>query len=230
MFGTILNSFAEFQSTLPVGGATLPVGRYSKVSPDFNPRSPWGERQSASLTKRYCNDFNPRSPWGERRLDFYKPVFANIGFQSTLPVGGATLKPITRDLSDEFQSTLPVGGATNALHKQYVPRIISIHAPRGGSDLTSLQLLSRLDDFNPRSPWGERLPIHLFPFLAIRFQSTLPVGGATLLTGSKAPPLTISIHAPRGGSDLQAAQQSRRQRISIHAPRGGSDNQTCAAF
>ena len=78
-----------------------------------------------------------------------------------------------------FQSTLPVGGATNAMIDKYVDLIISIHAPRGGSDfcfcsdLTDVTIFQStlpvggatwdgdskawLDtNFNPRSPWGER--------------------------------------------------------------------------
>ena len=35
-------------------------------------------------------------------------------------------------------------------------RAISIHAPRGGSDDDGLYKGVRTQDFNPRSPWGER--------------------------------------------------------------------------
>ena len=57
-----------------------------------------------------------------------------------------------------FQSTLPVGGATSGLAGKH-----------DGRDR----------DFNPRSPWGERLLLNL---------------DLINLVG-------ISIHAPRGGSD-----------------------------
>ena len=64
---------------------------------------------------------------------------------------------------------------------QDAPKLpISIHAPRGGSDLSILLALLALLYFNPRSPWGER-PDHY----------------------DKEPTLSdISIHAPRGGSDF----------------------------
>ena len=57
---------------------------------------------------------------------------------------------------------------------------ISIHAPRGGSDTTgrSSQIYRR--NFNPRSPWGERLSSVIIYHTSIVFQSTLPVGGATV--------------------------------------------------
>ena len=80
---------------------------------------------------------------------------------------------------------------------------ISIHAPRGGSDLAigdSGPLRWRY--FNPRSPRGER-----------RF-------GAM----SSSTDFRISIHAPRGGSDKIINKQTGETiAISIHAPRGGSD-------
>ena len=57
-------------------------------------------------------------------------------------------------------------------------------------------------NFNPHSPWGERLLILASVSHLLSFQSTLPVGGAT---SSRLDPLNkiimISIHTPRGGSD-----------------------------
>ena len=101
----------------------------------------------------------------------------------------------------QFQSTLPVGGAT-PYSMRIAPQLqISIHAPRGGSDLLSKVYLMPVihfnprspwgerrqipcaswyfHDFNPRSPWGERLQAITLYVLEFPFQSTLPVGGAT---------------------------------------------------
>ena len=146
--------------------------------------------------------FNPRSPWGER------------------PAPAAAAGPSAR-----FQSTLPVGGATGTNKPPNKTQEISIHAPRGGSDVldgnshaaaTGFQstlpvggatvahsnVRRTQQNFNPRSPWGER-----------QFWSGF---GLTAYE--------ISIHAPRGGSDLtEAAPEVRPEPISIHAPRGGSD-------
>ena len=126
--------------------------------------------------------------------------------------------------------------------------IISIHAPRVGSDFASLSKRCAPENFNPRSPCGERLefpswlirpPLDFNPRSpcgerpvearqvsltydfnprspcgerldpphcarhAVRFQSTLPVWGATRL-GLHLRLLVrrISIHAPRVGSDF----------------------------
>ena len=57
----------------------------------------------------------------------------------------------------------------------------------------------------------------------LRFQSTLPVWGATSFRFSGLICSTISIHAPRVGSDRVAKRQGIYYGISIHAPRVGSD-------
>ena len=102
----------------------------------------------------------------------------------------------------QFQSTLPVGGATWKKSLRGFRAIISIHAPRGGSDKT---------DCTEYKPY-------------FGFQSTLPVGGATPRLSGSGKKRGISIHAPRGGSDgLKQQLLLYSPVISIHAPRGGSD-------
>ena len=213
--------------------------------------------------------FNPRSPWGERRFPTYSQI-PSKSFQSTLPVGGATPKtqsasapiPISihapRGGSDlfvtlicvddsGFQSTLPVGGATaylNTLNFDGVP--ISIHAPRGGSDDCRCRQRPVCSHFNPRSPWGERLTYQQNLFCDKIFQSTLPVGGATMMAvysrgysahfNPRSPwgerlwsmilPLPVSLFQstlPVGGATCCIKADCWLHRISIHAPRGGSD-------
>ena len=80
-----------------------------------------------------------------------------------------------------------------------------------------------IQHFNPRSPWGER-PLHeVLTVFLFKFQSTLPVGGATPDTPIGVLNFIISIHAPRGGSDSELLFHVLNEVISIHAPRGGSD-------
>ena len=62
---------------------------------------------------------------------------------------------------------------------------ISIHAPRGGSDLDYQGGVNNRCHFNPRSPWGER-------------------PGVVSKAGVQQ---HISIHAPRGGSDYDCPVQ-----------------------
>ena len=80
--------------------------------------------------------------------------------------------------------------------------IISIHAPRAGSDLVGFLMSSTLSNFNPRSPCGERLCAAVLGHCRKVFQSTLPVRGATAQRLYVYPDRAISIHAPRAGSDF----------------------------
>ena len=57
-------------------------------------------------------DFNPRSPCGERRANGRQRPAVVSGFQSTLPVWGATSFSSVNTSKIGFQSTLPVWGAT----------------------------------------------------------------------------------------------------------------------
>ena len=192
----------QFQSTLPVRGATLERENaqlkqaisihapragsdgseriQKRVFRYFNPRSPCGERRGENCTllrilsisihaPRAGSDymllpdphtedyFNPRSPCGERH-NYLVIVFTHDVFQSTLPVRGAT------ELGEETKSWF----------------IISIHAPRAGSDRKVHKRRNNDSYFNPRSPCGERLK-------AI----------SACCRG-----VNISIHAPRAGSDF----------------------------
>ena len=192
---------------------------------DFNPRSPWGERPGYNPDDYTVIRISIHAPRGGSDAEGLNGIDQLPGFQSTLPVGGAThwqsFRPAKfqfqstlpvggatrrQDRSDQFrpfQSTLPVGGATCEIDADYFARQISIHAPRGGSDPHGNRCGGILKDFNPRSPWGERL----FPASRIApsrgFQSTLPVGGATQAALRNGNLFPISIHAPRGGSDIK---------------------------
>ena len=84
-------------------------------------------------------------------------------------------------------------------------------------------LMVVLSDFNPRSPCGERRCFRVIDGGFKRFQSTLPVRGATETVRFEWTYKSISIHAPRAGSDLEIGLSDTATDISIHAPRAGSD-------
>ena len=93
-------------------------------------------------------------------------------------------------------------GATPNTWQSFFFLAISIHAPRVGSDPDNLPLRQRRQDFNPRSPCGER---------------------RVYFNNSKQKWDAISIHAPRVGSDDNGDYDDKNNDISIHAPRVGSD-------
>ena len=108
------------------------------------------------------------------------------------------------------------------------------------------------DDFNPRSPRGERLlddlQFHAGEQISthapregsdsrfvtnllqiLRFQPTLPARGATPAPHRPRHRRPISTHAPREGSDASRPQQYPFFEISTHAPREGSDSGSTSA-
>ncbi len=56
-----------------------------------------------------------------------------------------------------------------------------------------------------------------------KFQSTLPMRGATIVVPLILLTMVISIHAPHAGSDVGNLIQQITNTISIHAPHAGSD-------
>ena len=169
-------------------------------------------------------NFNPRSPHGERR-----------GKARRDHRGG------------NFNPRSPHGERRASVRVTSVP-MISIHAPRTGSDCesgavycpehifqstlpargaTDLYPRRRHDRryFNPRSPHGERRRLHhgrrWHDHISIHAPRTgSDTGGDPFFYDS----WDISIHAPRTGSDVCFFQDTPLRRlISIHAPRTGSD-------
>ena len=191
-----------FQSTLPVGGATsygalpvIPLSAFQSTLPVGG--ATWQHRPGGP----FCLHFNPRSPWGERPARSVKTSSVTV-FQSTLPVGGATQTRGPMGAHGEVSIHAPRGGSDDAPFRFFIVRnAISIHAPRGGSDRSKNKMRKVIANFNPRSPWGERLRLMGWQCFALIFQSTLPVGGATEHPARQALTGEISIHAPRGGSD-----------------------------
>ena len=151
--------------------------------------------------RQHFRDFNPRSPYGERRRQITN-CRSKRGFQSTLPIRGATYKiQLVAGSALRFQSTLPIRGATASGSLSQLTTFISIHAPHTGSDEEAAQFR---DD--------QAISIHA-PH-----------------TGSDKPqkcnhsvPTAISIHAPHTGSDYSQGSRLLKSVISIHAPHTGSD-------
>ena len=242
------------------------AGQSQQSSANFNPRSPRGERPSFSSTRLMGLNFNPRSPRGERhsqpdslslycRISIHAPHEGSDRISTPSWTSWSNFNPRSREGSDsqpalqtmqqvQFQSTLPARGATQTealpsgswIISIHAPRegsdfycvlsascgLISIHTPREGSDPIHCAVQSDVWNFNPRSPRGER---PLFPeeqAVAVVFQSTLPARGATTLSiGPFTMPTMISIHAPREGSDAARSRRPARPiNFNPRSPRG----------
>ena len=146
----------EFQSTLPVGGAT-PVSRSKSVmTSEFQSTLPAGGATETYDKPPTLSDISIHAPRGGSDLPSPFLTVLTFLFQSTLPAGGATKPEKLTPGRLVFQSTLPAGGATLVVQLLHRSFCISIHAPRGGSDTAKIAIHRRTGNFNPRSPRGER--------------------------------------------------------------------------
>ena len=144
--------------------------------------------------------FNPHSPCGERRLEIVG-LRCPFGFQSTLPMRGATFRQ-------------------SAGHPRSIG--ISIHTPHAGSDSRRPRYSNRPRHSNPHSPCGERPEFASGLALGMVFQSTLPMRGATRWRWRCGTIWnSISIHTPHAGSDrLDRLLNRQLKHFNPHSPCG----------
>ena len=102
------------------------------------------------------------------------------GFQSTLPVWGATTPSGFKTRMHSISIHAPRVGSDHGITAGLVDHAISIHAPRVGSDRSLRRSSLQVHNFNPRSPCGERQVLGSVNVREAGFQSTLPVWGATI--------------------------------------------------
>ena len=192
-----------FLPTLPLRGATRCWPCTGPGRRSFYPRSPCGERPSASSRYSGSRRFLPTLPLRGATHSGRVPPWVVILFLPTLPLRGATDERRNGAAKrSQFLPTLPLRGATHAGAHRHLPRAVSTHAPLAGSDPARIGCSCRTGGFYPRSPCGERpLPgprprrcpagfnprspcgerhasQSVAPRLS-RFQPTLPLRGAT---------------------------------------------------
>ena len=192
-----------------------------------------GSDCSGGRHRKSRSNFNPRSPCGERLFRLSR-LLRRFPFQSTLPVWGATTGEIKLPSDAVISIHAPRVGSDlsqtvidNALPgiSIHAPRVgsddgsilgisyrnISIHAPRVGSDGSSLSSRSRGRNFNPRSPCGERPSLLRVSTTPFRFQSTLPVWGATTgLPFRTGPQVYFNPRSPCGERQVDSRSDNRQ--------------------
>ena len=198
----ILLQLDLFQSTLPMRGATQHRPADGGILPDFNPRSPCGERQTSSPNMYIVVSISIHAPHAGSDYDRSLEDTAESLFQSTLPMRGATIcatfwaaerfyfNPRSpcgerRFLDRYIRACIgisihaPHAGSDYHVGSVEYTDTISIHAPHAGSDVCRAEPPEQRHHFNPRSPCGERL------------------AQCRKCTAYR----SISIHAPHAGSD-----------------------------
>ena len=107
-----------------------------------------------------------------------------------------------------FNPRSPCGERPEAEIRQVTPCSVALPAPRVGSDIILCCNATVARKFQSTLPvWGATpsLPNYATEHM---FQSTLPVWGATARFGPDVNTAYVSIHAPRVGSDCKNAQNS----------------------
>ena len=172
--------YQSFQSTLPARGATTKTAAAATLLACISIHAPRTGSDSTSLIcqipSHVFQSTLPARGATAARVDLFPPERfqstlpargatncssamsrCSSSFQSTLPARGATCSALgCWRCSTTFQSTLPARGATALYVNGRKMSDISIHAPRTGSDGRQEWTYFRRNDFNPRSPHGER--------------------------------------------------------------------------
>jgi len=122
-----------------------------------------------------------------------------------------------------FQSTPPVWGATRIMYGRRFLPIVSIHAPRVGSDYREVQCLHRMGVSIHAPRVGSDIEVFLPQKIGVVFQSTPPVWGATLMICKDNLMSLFQSTPPVWGATLALHLFPCVLCVSIHAPRVGSD-------
>ena len=168
----------QFQSTLPARGATY-IGRALCPCIPISIHAPRTGSDIIDTFKASRFTISIHAPRTGSDLTRQRVTPPNA-FQSTLPARGATgITGLLTPSSSTFQSTLPARGATSARRQRHRAVLISIHAPRTGSDFTPCCEMcpTTISIHAPRT--GSDTFNGCVSIKRLSFQSTLPARGAT---------------------------------------------------
>ena len=154
------------------------------------------------------------------------------GFQSTLPARGATETwRYARTRKKYFNPRSPHGERLSISRTMRTSTVISIHAPRTGSD----QLLNRISDITGQ--FQSTLPARGATYGALKyviehkiFQSTLPARGATTLSGWSYNTLAFQSTLPARGATGSITTFSGSITFQSTLPARGATYTRCADF
>ena len=147
-----------FQSTLSLRRATGGMPGGWRPTPNFNPRSPCGERPGPPEASRILHpNFNPRSPCGER-LPINQGTIFQPDFNPRSPCGERPFPMLETGSSPtkDFNPRSPCGE-----RRQSAAQILLVHIFQSTLSLRRATYLANMAKsqsvyFNPRSPCGER--------------------------------------------------------------------------
>ena len=159
-----------------------------------------------------CGDFNPRAPYGARPRSIWRSCPHPCNFNPRAPYG-ARLSGLhcMRRVCRYFNPRAPYGARPAPVAVPVVDYPISIHAPRMGRDVATMDEAERLtiSIHAPRMGRDARCPA--FSAFPHHFNPRAPYGARQQLPKLKALLEQISIHAPRMGRDRREDRSPRSE-------------------
>ena len=146
----------------------------------------------------------------------------SISIHTPLAGSDGTARPWSRPCGN-FNPHSPCGERQYAYRHPSVKVEISIHTPLAGSDEAGAAVLVKADVISIHTPLAGSDSLLCGRYQYNKFQSTLPLRGATQIITIYTSQEKISIHTPLAGSDPSQSPASGYDRISIHTPLAGSD-------
>ena len=162
----------------PLAGSDRRFQPFAQRSRYFNPHSPCGERRVRAVFSDVFSYFNPHSPCGERQLSFVQDVVL-YGISIHTPLAGSDCLAYAPSSSlSGFQSTLPLRGATTPRPRLWQPIRFQSTLPLRGATMSTLIIACRYSYFNPHSPCGERLNLSRRRLPRLKISIHTPLAGS----------------------------------------------------
>ena len=226
----IIRSLSQFQSTLPLRGATGTEVRWRCVRHYFNPHSPCGERHTTCYRRPRLGRISIHTPLAGS--DFSSPsLFGSaIKFQSTLPLRGATCSNLHITISHfNFNPHSPCGERPCSTSPNGTGTYFNPHSPCG-ERLYLRRTDKEITNFNPHSPCGERPRSGCRPSTTSNFNPHSPCGERPDSIRSKTLTIHFNPHSPCGERLLSLVRVSCEWYFNPHSPCGERQTNTTSTL
>ena len=145
--------------------------------------------------------FNSHAPCGARHLPWCM-CMSDTEISTHTPHAGRDICGAQTTPSWQISTHTPHAGRDVFIIMLRCSRNISTHTPHAGRDSTRRRTVGSLHYFNSHAPCGARRAVLPPPSIALTFQLTRPMRGATPSVIGFSPYVCISTHTPHAGRDV----------------------------
>ena len=194
-------SQSPFLSTLSLRRATSRSQIVPIALTDFYPRSPYGERLQPDPQPRLPPDISIHALLTESDYDYFPGRNRPWYFYPRSPYGERHINNLLMETAEMISIHALLTESDDVLGLCEALTIISIHALLTESDRPAPALSRPRQDFYPRSPYGERLPVRQVLGFGRNFYPRSPYGERRSMPVPYRNAIIISIHALLTESD-----------------------------